>query len=72
MDDNLKFSENQKVLEEIEEYYLSVLTRYIGADPLGLVENLEFHNKTWDQWYLRLSEKSKERLSIRSCKEVQR
>ena len=45
--------------EKIEAYYLSVITRYIGADPLGLVKNLEFHNKTWQQWYYKLTGKSK-------------
>ena len=45
------------LIEKIEAYYLSVITRYIGADPFGLVKNLELHNKTWTQWYNKLDEK---------------
>ena len=47
-----------KSIEDIEEYYLSVITRYLGADPKGLIQNLENHNRSWDQWYPKL-EKSK-------------
>ena len=52
-------NEELYLIEKIEAYYLNVITRYIGADPLGLVKNLEFHNKTWHQWYYKLTEKSK-------------
>ena len=47
------------LIEKIEAYYLSVITRYIGADPFGLVKNLELHNKTWTQWYDKLKGDSK-------------
>ena len=47
----------EKFIEEIEEYYLSVITRYLGADPQGLVQNLENHNRSWDQWYPKLKSK---------------
>ena len=51
--------EKLHLIEKIEAYYLSVITRYIGADPLGLVKNLEFHNKTWQKWYYKLTGKSR-------------
>ena len=47
----------EKFIEDIEEYYLSVITRYLGADPQGLVQNLENHNRSWDQWYPKLKSK---------------
>jgi hypothetical protein len=34
-----------KKIEEIESYYLSVLSKYIGADIFGLIDKLENHNK---------------------------
>lgn len=43
-----------KFIEDIEEYYLSVITRYLGADPQGLIQHLENHNRSWDQWYPKL------------------
>jgi len=57
MTDN-KNIDYQKI-EDIEEYYLSVITRYLGADPEGLIQNLENHNKTWSHWYPKLSDNSK-------------
>tara|TARA_Y100001970_G_C14217189_1_gene850370 strand:- start:1469 stop:2494 length:1026 start_codon:yes stop_codon:yes gene_type:complete len=42
-------------LEEIEEYYLSTICRYLGSDYKGLINKLENHNKTWDQWYPRFN-----------------
>ena len=35
------YTKEEKLIEDIEEYYLSVITRYLGADPEGLVQNLE-------------------------------
>lgn len=40
-----------KKCEEIEEYYLNVIARYVGADINGLICRLESHNKTWKYWY---------------------
>jgi hypothetical protein len=38
-------------IEEIESYYLKVITKYIGADINGLINRLESHNKTWNYWF---------------------
>ena len=38
-------------IEEIESYYLQVITKYIGADINGLINRLESHNKTWNYWH---------------------
>ena len=38
-------------IEEIESYYLKVITKYISADINGLINRLESHNKTWNYWY---------------------
>lgn len=40
-----------KKIEEIESYYLNVITKYIGADINGLINRLESHNKTWNYWF---------------------
>jgi hypothetical protein len=37
-------------IEEIEFYYLNVISKYISADIYGLKEMLEGHNKTWQYW----------------------
>jgi hypothetical protein len=44
-------------IEEIEFYYLNVISKYISADIFGLINMLESHNKTWDYWYPRMPEK---------------
>ncbi len=54
---------SHKKLEEIEEYYLSTISRYLGSDFRGLVNKLENHNKTWDQWYPKIL-KAKSRKSF--------
>lgn len=38
-------------IEEIESYYLNVISKYIGADINGLINRLESHNKTWNYWH---------------------
>jgi len=48
-----------KSIEDIEEYYLSVITRYLGADPKGLIQHLENHNRSWNQWYPKLEKSDK-------------
>ncbi len=48
-----------KLIEDIEEYYLSVITRYLGADPKGLIQHLENHNRSWNQWYPKLKKSGK-------------
>ena len=48
------FDKESKIIEDIEEYYLSVITRYLGADYKGLIQYLENHNKSWNTWYPKL------------------
>ena len=44
-------------IEEIEFYYLNVISKYISADINGLINMLEGHNKTWSYWYPKVSTK---------------
>jgi len=44
-------------IEEIESYYLQVITKYIGADINGLINRLESHNKTWKYWHPKTNNK---------------
>ena len=53
------YTKEEKLIEDIEEYYLSVITRYLGADPEGLVQNLENHNRSWNQWYPKIGDSGK-------------
>ena len=55
-----EYTNQEKEIENIEEYYLSVITRYLGADPQGLIQNLENHNRSWDQWYPKLEQSDKD------------
>lgn len=45
-----KQKDNLTKIEEIEFYYLNVISKYISADIYGLKEMLEGHNKTWKYW----------------------
>ena len=36
-----------------------MITRYLGADPEGLVQNLENHNRSWNQWYPKIGDSGK-------------
>jgi len=38
-------------IEQIESYYLNVISKYIGSDIHGLINRLESHNKTWNYWF---------------------
>ncbi len=44
-------------IEEIEFYYLNVISKYISADIYGLKEMLEGHNKTWNYWHPKMTSK---------------
>lgn len=46
----VKQKNNLSKIEEIEHYYLNVISKYISADIYGLKEMLEGHNKTWKYW----------------------
>lgn len=51
-------NKNQLIqIEEIESYYLNVISKYISADINGLINMLEGHNKTWSYWYPKVSTK---------------
>ena len=47
---------NLEKIEKIEQYYLTVITKYIGADINGLIGGLESHNKTWKYWFPKMTE----------------
>lgn len=44
-------------IEEIESYYLSVISKYVGADINGFIKRLESHNRTWNYWYHKSAKK---------------